>query len=124
MYNQETLKSDALRFVNTVVKAKKMLLKQYESLEEEHIFAIGCGGGWITDNNKEVHIAGLIKLANLIGVDVQEANWSGNDSCNTNHIEISFIYKGIKFFELVDKLDLIKAIDNIEFMEESSDERE
>lgn len=51
---------------------------------------------------KEIHISGLIKLAEIIGFPWVRVIWDGNVQCGTNHDEVYFEYRGYKFFQLVD----------------------
>lgn len=114
---QEQRKSDAIRFVNTVVKAKKMMLKHYQSLEDVNIYGVGLGSySWVSDDATQVQMHGIIKLAKLLGIDTKEVEWSGNEVCQSNHLEVYFIYKGIKFFELMDKVDIVKSKYEVDYM--------
>lgn len=119
---QEQRKSDAIRFVNTIVKAKKMLLKHYQSLEDVDIYGIGLGSyNYVSDDATCVQMRGIFKLAKLLGVDTEEVEWSGNEGCHANYMEVYFVYKGIKFFELIDKIDVVINKYDVKYLEENTD---
>lgn len=98
---EEQMVKDAWEFVNCQVAAIKLQNKQFTSLwddnYENRIYRLS--------DNKEVHTNALIRLSELTGIPYNRVDWEGNKSCETNHDEVYFIYKGVKFFALVDKLE-------------------
>lgn len=94
---EEQLVKDAWEFVNCQVNAIKQRGKKFTSLVGEDI--------GIYVNPKEVHMHGLIRLSELIGIPYIRVDWSGNKVCEDNYDEVYFIYKGVKFFQLEDKIE-------------------
>ena len=97
---EEQMVKDAWEFVNCQVTASKLQNKRFTSLlpddYDQRIYKIYTP--------KEVHVSGLICLSKLIGIPYIRVDWEGNKQCETNHDEVYFIYKGVKFFQLVDKI--------------------
>lgn len=93
---EEQMVKDAWEFVNCQVNAIKQRGKKFTSLVGEDI--------GIYKNDKEVHMHGLIRLSELVSIPYNRTDWSGNETCETNHDEVYFLYKGVRFFQLVDKI--------------------
>ena len=53
--------------------------------------------------DKEIHIVGVIDIANALGIEYFRENWDGNEIAKRNCDEVWFYYKNFKFFELVEK---------------------
>lgn len=98
---EEQMVKDAWEFVNCQVTASKLQTKRFTSLlsddYKQRIYRIS--------DSKEVHTNALIRLSELTGIPYNRVDWVGNKSCETNYDEVYFIYKGVKFFALVDKLE-------------------
>lgn len=98
---EEQIVKDAWEFVNCQVTALKLQNKRFTSLlpddYDQRIYKLYTP--------KEVHINALIRLSELIGIPYNRIDWDGNKSCETNNDEVYFIYKGVRFFQLVDKIE-------------------
>lgn len=98
---EEQMVKDAWEFVNCQVTASKLQNKRFTSLlgddYKQCIYRIYAP--------KEVHTNALIRLSELTGIPYKRVDWKGNESCETDYDEVYFIYKGVRFFALVDKLE-------------------
>lgn len=45
---------------------------------------------------------GIKLLADIISAELTECDWNGNDNCDTNYIERSFMYRDYKFYSIGD----------------------
>lgn len=105
METMEQKRADAWKFVNCHVKANKLAEKKFSSLEDSGICTLR------SDINRHVQMHGIIELCYLIDMPFLREDWDGNKYCDSNWDIIWFEYRGVRFFELVDK-------------EEKNDERE
>lgn len=103
---EEQMVKDAWEFINCQVNAIKQRDKKFTSLAD-----IGC-----YNHDKKVHLHGLLKLSALTNIPYSRIEWDGNDVCNSQYDEVFFIYKGVRFFELADKI--------METKEDEIDERQ
>ena len=85
----------ALGWLNVQVRAQKMRNKSlYAPGTENTVVCMCCC-------SSDMQIAtGLKLIADAAEIPYEEQWWDGNVQCNTNYIERSFTYRGIKFFEL------------------------
>lgn len=97
MNTEETRKSDAIRFINTVAKANKMLDKDYESLNEIGVYSLTNKHLYI-DKMPECQLSDIRKLATLVDIPLLELEVSG-----TYPVYRFFDYKGTRFFSLYKK---------------------
>lgn len=91
----EHLEKDAWEFVKGVVKAQKLMRKQFGALENAHIHILGL--------KDSIQITNLEYLCKLLHFAHVREDWAGNEGTNANYDIVYFIYKGYKFFELVEK---------------------
>ena len=56
-----------------------------------------------TPSTKEIHVSGIIALADALKYPYIKRIWPGNEQCDTNYNEIYIYYKGYKVFELKDR---------------------
>ena len=98
---EEQMVKDAWEFINCQVTASKLQTKHFTSLWSDNykqcIYRISSA--------KEVHTNALIRLSELTGIPYNRVDWKGNESCETNYDEVYFIYKGVRFFALIDKIE-------------------
>ena len=52
---------------------------------------------------RELHVVGIEKVSEILGVECTRTDWSGNKNCGTNWDEVSALYRGYKLFELKNK---------------------
>ena len=95
---EEQIVKDAWEFVNCQVNSIKQRDKKFRSLNDDED-SIG-----IYPQDKNVHMHGLIRLSELTNISYNRISWSGNAACETDYDEVYFIYKGVRFFQLVDKI--------------------
>ena len=85
--------NDAHAFLNELVKSQKLLKKVYTSLD----------GVTVLFPRPEVQMTNIIHWCELLDMPYIKEDWDGNTACSSNYDIIYFIFKGITFFELVDK---------------------
>lgn len=95
---REIVKKMAYKWLNSQITAWKLSNKKlpYETFGTVH--------GILYTDNRELHIAGVQKIADILDIPVIREEWDGNKVCNTNHDIIYFQYRGFKVFELVPKI--------------------
>lgn len=92
---EEQRKKDAIAFLNCQVKAQTLLRKKFNSIPD--IF--------ILSGKKVVQMCGIIEWCELLDMQYVREDWDGNEHCHSNWDVVYFDFKGIRFFELVDKID-------------------
>lgn len=93
---KEFEKSDAVKFLDRLVKSYKLRDKKFKSLEDLDIKILA--------NRPIIQMSGLEKWCALLNMPYNREDWQGNIHCDTNWDMIWFVYKGVQFFELVEKL--------------------
>ena len=53
--------------------------------------------------DRELHIIGVEKVSEILGIECTRTDWKGNKNCDTNWDEVSALYRGYKLFELKNK---------------------
>lgn len=89
------LEKDAWEFIKSIVKAQKLMRKQFGTIENAHIHLLGL--------SNRIQITNLEYLCKLLHFNYVREDWDGNEVCDSDNDIIYFMYKGYKFFELVDK---------------------
>ena len=87
--------NDAHAFLNELVKSQKLLNKVYTSLEGVKVLSV----------NNSIHMTNLAHWCELLDMPYIREDWDGNEHCHSNWDVVYFDFKGIRFFELVDKID-------------------
>ena len=107
MNTQEQAKKDAWAYLNALVKAYRLSRKTFASLNAAGIKILSnqLENGYI-----RIQMYGLKQWCELLEMPYFGTDWDGNKSCGSNYDEIYFIYKGCKFFDLVEKevFDLVE----------------
>ena len=85
--------NDAHAFLNELVKSQKLLGKVYKSLDGVKVLSV----------NNSVQLVNLAHWCELLDMPYIKEDWDGNAVCNSNDDIIYFVFKGITFFELIDK---------------------
>ena len=88
-------RDDAFKFLNTQVKAHNMIKKTYESLPQVHTISVP----------KSIHVYGLLTLMDVIDLPFVREDWEGNIDCESNWDIVYLMYKGYRFYDLVEKED-------------------
>ena len=93
---KEFEKSDAVKFLDRLIKSYKLRNNKFKSLGDLYIRVLG--------NRPVIQMCGLAKWCTLLNMPYNREDWNGNEQCNTDWDMIWFVYKGVQFFELVEKL--------------------
>ena len=88
-------KEKAKKYLDNLVKATEYINKTLELSEEKELF--------ILNPRKEHHLNDIPLFSELVDIPYTRVDWDGNEHCQTNHDELYFIYKGVRFFQLADK---------------------
>lgn len=83
---------NAWSWLNSVVKAIKTINK-------------GCGKIYSLQKIDVFQVHPLIDWCELLEIPYKRVDWDGNEACESDWDEVYFVYKGIRFFELVSKVD-------------------
>lgn len=97
MTAQEQRKSDAMRFINTIAKAHKMLDKNYSSLYDVGVYSLTNKNIGISVR-PHIQISDVRKLAILVDIPLVAREWVPGSGIH----EEGFEYKGTWFFGLYD----------------------
>ena len=90
--------SSARRLLNQLVRAYKLQTSKINMETSDSFDNI-----YVLYPKAEINMHNLISWCELLDMSYQRVDWEGNKACNSNYDEVSFIYEGIKFFELVEK---------------------
>ena len=105
----ELEKKQIYTWLNKQIKAYRL---QHSLVNDSPKYEFVCIAG--TYSEKEIHITGLLKITEALGIVPTIVEWDGNASCNTNHLEGSFFYRGFRFFQLLDPEEVVDVVDFIE----------
>lgn len=98
MTAQDIKKSDAIRLINTIAKANKMINKRYESLYEDNIYPLTDITLGVRDYC-ETQMSNVRTLAELIGMPLIKEQWASDPKYDIEY----FDFKGTRFFKLYNK---------------------
>ena len=90
-------------WIDDYLKKRKELIASAEFVCEDETHANGVIEHIRKD---ELHVYDIIQLSKDLGIELQICEWDGNKTCNSNWLEGSFVYDGVKLFELLSKKEV------------------
>lgn len=95
------MKDELYKLLDGYVEAYRLMAEKVEFTDENDgydncVYLMGAKNAF--------QIWNLIRLCEILGIEYIRKDWDANKRCDSNWDIVSFVYKDVIFFELVEKI--------------------